>query len=165
MSTIVQSVQFKIPGNATATFTFPDGFIKPVMYSSAVADVLPATKQQVVKVGSSNFDLPIATTPPVAREELVFVAGAAGTINKFAAILNDTGTSTDIDFVLKKNGTTIMSSDLTITHGTSDGVTVEGTLSDVSFVAGDRFSIQMIVNSGTGAAGPFAWAEFLETLS
>jgi len=165
MSTIIANCSVKVPANAGATITFPDGALKPAMWSSAVADAFPASKSELFSKGWTNFDLPIATTPPVAREEVVFVAGSAGTINKFAGLLNDTGTNTDIDFVLKKNGTTIMSADLTITHATSDRVVVEGTLSSTTFVAGDVFSIQMIVNLGTGAAGPLAFAEFIETLS
>lgn len=165
MSTIIQNASVKIPANATAHITVPDGTLKPAMWSAVAADVFPASKLQFPIRGWSNFDLPIGTTPPVAREEVVFQASSAGTIHKFAASLDDTGTSTDIDFVLKKNGSTIMSADLTITHSTSDRVVVEGTLSSTTFVAGDQFSIQMIVNSGTDAHGPYAWAEFLEVLS
>lgn len=164
MSTIIQNVSGKIPSNATMTLTFPDGVLKPAMWSSTSGDQLPASKSQLFSKAFTNFDLPIASTPS-AREEVVFVASSAGTINKFAAMLNDTGTSTDVDFVLKKNGSTLMNTDLTITHATSDKVVVEGDLTSTSFVAGDVLSIQLVVNSSTGAQGPFAWVECLETLS
>jgi hypothetical protein len=163
MSTIIGQVSFKMPSPGVSTLTFPDGCLKPAMWPST--DPLTADRMQLFTKAFTNFDLAIGTTPPVAREEVVFVAQSAGTINRFAALLNDTGTSTDVDFVLKKNGSTLMSSDLTITHATSDRVVVEGSLSSTSFVAGDVFSIQLVVNSGTGAAGPLAFVEFIETLS
>lgn len=164
MSTIIQNASVKIPTNATATITIPDGGLKPAAWSSTSGDEFPASKAELFTKVGTNFDLAIGATP-VALEEVVFVASSAGTINKFAALLNDTGTSTDCDFVLKKNGTTLMSSDLTITHSTSDKVVVEGSLSSTTFAAGDVFSIQLVVNSSTGAQGPFAWAEFIEVLS
>lgn len=164
MSTIIQNIGLKLV-NGLATLTWPDGTLKPSMWSSAAADVFQASKLQVPRFIYTNFDLAIGTTPPVAREEIVYVAGAAGTINKFAAALNDTGTSTDIDFVLKKNDAEIMASDLTITHAVSDRVIVEGSLDSVDYAAGDQFSIQMIVNSGADAHGPIAFLELLEILS
>jgi hypothetical protein len=165
MSTIIGNAQIKIPGNSTATITLPDGGLKPAAWSDVSGDEFPAAKAQLFTKAFTNFDLAIGTTPPVAREEVVFVAQSAGEINRFAALLVDTGTSTDIDFVLKKNGSTLMSADLTITHGTSDRVVVEGTLSSTAFVSGDVFSIQLVVNSGTGAAGPLAFCEFIEVLT
>lgn len=164
MSTIIPNVLQKTPTNATSTLTFPDGVLVPAMWSSAAANVFPASKQETCRFVFTNFDL-ANTATPVARIEVVYVAGAAGTINKFAALLYDTGTSTDVDFLLLKNGSTLMSSDLTITHGTSDRVVVEGSLSSTTYVAGDVFTMQLIVNSSTGAQGPYCFAEFLEALS
>jgi hypothetical protein len=164
MSTIIQNVGLTLGTGGVAKMTYPDGVLKPAMWSSSAGDVFPASKQETLRFIYTNFDLAITGTP-VARSEVVYVAGAAGTINKFAALLNDTGTSTDVDFILLKNGSTLMSSDLTITHGTSDRVVVEGSLSSVAYVAGDVFSIQIVVNASTGAQGPYAFAEFLETLS
>jgi len=164
VSTVIQSVSLKIPANSTSTLTFPDGVLKPAMWSGTSGDELTATKMELFSKRGTNLGFAIGATP-TAREEVIFVASTAGSINKFAALLNDTGTSTSIDFILKKNGASIMSSNITITHGTSDGVVVEGTLSSTTFVAGDRFSVSMTVSSSTGAQGPFAWAEFIETLS
>jgi hypothetical protein len=164
MSTIIANTSIKIPANATATLTLPDGSLKPAVWSSDAADVFPASKLQVPRFVHTNFGLASSGTP-VARVEAFYTACAAGTINKFAALLSDTGTSTDIDFILLKNGVSLMSSDLTITHGTSDGVVVEGTLTSTTYSAGDKFTIQIVVNSSTGAQGPYAFAEFLEVLS
>jgi hypothetical protein len=138
--------------------------LKPAAWSDTSGDEFPADKAQLFTKAITNFDLAIAATP-VAREEVVFVASSAGTINKFAALLNDTGTSTNVGFVLKKNGSTLMASALDITHATSDRVVVAGSLTSSTFVAGDVFSIQLTVSASTGAQGPFAWAEFIEVLS
>lgn len=164
MSTVIQGVGFTLSSGGQARLVVPDGVLKPALWSDATGDELPASKQQVMRVGWTNFNLAIGGTP-AAREELVYVAGAAGVINKFAALLNDTGTSTDVDFVLKKNGATLMSADLTITHALADRTVVAGTLSSVAYAAGDVFSIELVATSATGAQGPFAWAEFLESLS
>jgi hypothetical protein len=164
MSTIVSGTLLKIPGNATATITLPDGGLKPAAWSDTSGDEFPVDKMQLFTKCFCQFNLAISGTP-VAYEEHLFTASTAGTINKFAAQLIDTGTSTDIDFVLKKNGSTLMSSDLTITHGTSDRVVVEGVLTSSTFVAGDTFTVQVVVNASTGAQGPVAWGEFIETLS
>jgi predicted RNA-binding protein len=164
MATSISNVPIKIPTNASATIMIPDGAFGDACWSADASKRLTAAKMELFTKAWSNFALAIGATP-VAREEIVFVAQSAGSINRFAALLNDTGTATDCDFVLKKNGTTIMSSDLTITHATSDKVVVEGSLTSTTFVAGDVFSIQLVVNSSTGAQGPYAWAEFVETLS
>lgn len=164
MSTIINSISLKIPTNASGTLTLPDGSLKPACWSSTAGEEFPASKAELFTKVGTNFDLAIGSTP-AAREEVVFVASSAGTINKFAAMLNDTGTSTDVDFVLKKNGSTLMSADLTITHSASDRAVSEGSLTSSTFAAGDVFSIQLVVNSSTGAQGPYAWAEFIETLS
>lgn len=114
--------------------------------------------QHLHKVGT-NFDLAIGGTP-AAREEIVYVCEAAtATVRGFHALLNDTGTNTDVTFDLKKNGTTILSGAVQIVHGDADKSIHDGTISSPSLVAGDILSIQLAVSSSTGAQGPFAWAE------
>lgn len=109
----------------------------------------------------TNFDLAIGATP-VAREEIIYVAKNAGTVESFHGLLNDTGTSTSVSFDLKKNGTTILSATADVTHSDADRTVKDGTISTPSFVADDVFSIALTVSSSTGAQGPFAWAEFDE---
>lgn len=116
--------------------------------------------QHLYKPGT-NFDLAIGATP-VAREEIVFVASTAGVIRSFHALLNDTGTSTDVDFDLKINGTTALTGVVTITNADADGLVVDGTLSTTALVADDIVSIELVVTSSTGAQGPFAWVEIQE---
>lgn len=127
--------------------------------SSAAVDV---DKQQHLHKPSSNFDLAIAATP-VAREEIVFVASTAGVLRGFHAILNDTGTTTDVDFDIKKNGTTMLSSTVNVTNADADKLVKDGTLSVTSFAADDVISFQLTVTTSTGAQGPYCWAEIQET--
>lgn len=112
----------------------------------------------------SNFALAIGGTPAT-YEEVVFIAATAGTIKGFMVTLTDTGTSTDIDFDLKKNGTTVLSAVVNFTHSDGDGTVKDGTLSVTSFAADDVISIAMTVTSATGAQGPFAEALLEESNS
>ena len=122
--------------------------------SSAAID---ADKMQHVYYAGTNFALAIGGTP-TDREELVFLAGVAGTFRQFYCVLTDSGTSTAITFDLKKNGVSVLSSAVSYVHGDGDGTVKTGTLSTTTFSAGDRISIFMDVTSATGAQGPFAVA-------
>ena len=116
--------------------------------------------QHLYKVGTS-FNLAIGGTP-AAREEIVWVASGTATVRTFKCLLNDTGTSTDVDFDLKKNGATILSAAVNITNAASDRAVQTGTLSSATLVAGDVLSIELAATSTTGAQGPFAWVEVEE---
>jgi hypothetical protein len=153
----------KFPKVDEAQITIPEGSLGSDHVTAVAGQEIVATKLKHLHKAGTNFDLAIAATP-VAREEIVYVASTAGTINAFSAMLNDTGTTTDCDFVLKKNGTTLMSSDLTILHTDTDREIVDGVLSSSSYAAGDVFSIQLVVNASTAAQGPFAWLEVIETV-
>lgn len=155
--------------NEAMTFADAVAFVGPVTLPAGTvsdADVaaganLDASKMQHRHKLGTNFDLPIGSLP-VAREEIVFVATAAGTIHDFQVVLNDTGTSTDVDFDLKKNGVSVLSAVVNMTHADTDATPKAGTLSVTAFVAGDVFSIQLIITIVTGTEGPFACAEFDE---
>ncbi len=68
-----------------------------------------------------------------------------------------------MDFDCKKNGTTILSSVVNITHSDADRAVKDGTLSVTTVAADDVISISLAVTSSTGAQGPFAWVEIQET--
>jgi len=124
-----------------------------------------ASKMRHLHKPGTAFGFAIGTAP-TAKEEIIFVAKGDALVRNFAALLYDTGTSTSVTFDLKKNGTTILSSVVTITHSESDKVPVVGTLasSPTELVAGDILSIALAQSSNTGAQGPFAWAEIEEVL-
>lgn len=139
-------------------FVLDAGSVTNEMISSSTA--IDNDKLQHYEQRGTNFGFVIGGTP-TAREEIVFVAPAAGSVRTtgFHACLNDTGTSTDVTFDLKKNGTTMLSGTINITHGDADKAVKDGTLSVTSFVADDIISISMAVVASTGAQGPYAWVD------
>jgi hypothetical protein len=141
------------------TFTLEAGVVTNESIASGAG--IDADKMQHTYKPGTNFGLVIGGTPTT-REEIVFVASQAGTIRGFNALLNDTGTSSNITFDLKKNGSTVLSGVVTITNATADRSVQAGTLSATTFAADDVFSISMAVSSSTGAQGPFAWIELEE---
>lgn len=124
---------------------------------------LRASKMRHLHKPDCNFDLVIGATP-TAKEFVVFVAKGACIVRNFQGLLVETGTATDVDFDLKKNGASILSALPNVTHGTADRAVVTGTLSDTTLAAGDVLSIELVVTGSTGAQGPFAWAEIEEVL-
>ncbi len=124
---------------------------------------IEATKVEHMQKVGTNFATAIGGTPAT-REEVVFVASKACSLKAFHCLLNDTGTTTNIDFDLKKNGTTVLSSVVNITQATTDKAVQDGTLtaSPTSLAVDDIISISMAVTSSTGAQGAYAWAEIEE---
>ena len=141
------------------TFTLEAGVVTNESIASGAG--IDADKMQHTYKPGTNFGLVIGGTPTT-REEIVFVASQAGTIRGFNALLNDTGTSSNITFDLKKNGSTVLSGVVTITNATADRAVQAGTLSTTTFAADDVLSIAMAVSSSTGAQGPFAFIELEE---
>ena len=130
--------------------------------SDAIVASLDADKLEHLYKPGTNFALAIGGTP-ASREEIVFVATTTGVLRAFHCTLNDTGTTTDIDFDIKKNGTTMLSAVVNFVHGDADKLVKDGTLSVTAIAADDIISIELAVTSATGAQGPFAWAEIQET--
>lgn len=120
-----------------------------------------ADKMQHVYSAGTSFGFAIGGTPTT-REEIVYVAKQTGTIRGFHALLNVDGSSTSITFDLKKNGSSILSSVITVTSSTGDRVVSDGTLSSTTLAADDVLSISMTVSSSTGAQGPYAWVDVEE---
>lgn len=127
----------------------------------AASAAIDADKLEHLYKPGTNFDLAIAGTPAT-REEIVFVASGAATVRAFHCLLNVTGTSTNIDFDLKKNGTTILSAVVNIANTDADGLVKDGTISGGTLMADDIISISMAVTTSTGAQGPMAWLELTE---
>ena len=143
------------------TLTYPSGQITNEHVSSSAA--IDSDKLQHLHKKGTNFALAIGGTP-AAYEEIVYVCEAAtAAVRGFHALLNDTGTGTSVTFDLKKNGTTMLSSVVTITDAGADRAVSDGTLSATALVAGDVLSIVLAQTATTGAQGPFAWVEIDET--
>lgn len=148
-----------MPRWSGGTLTYDAGSIVDQHISSSAA--IDADKMQHVHKIISNFGLEYNATP-AAKVFVVYVATAAGTIRDVGAGLYDTGTSTSITFDLKKNGTTVLSSVITVAHTDADKATVGGTLSVTTFAAGDVFTMHLATSSTTGAQGPFMFSDFEE---
>ncbi len=142
------------------TFTLGSGSVT----DDSVADdaAISVHKVQQFMEPGTSFGLAVGGTP-VTREETVFVASTSGSITGFHWMLTDTGTSTSIAWDLKKNGTTVLASPGSSTHADADGLVKDGTLSVLTFNADDRFTISMTVSSATGATGPRAWADLIQS--
>lgn len=143
-----------MPSWKGGTLSIDAGSITDDSISSAAR--IDADKQQHLYRCTTNFALGITGTP-VAREELLYVAEVAGTIRQFAGLAVVDGSSASITLDLKKNGTTCLSSVVTITNATGDGTVVDGTLSVTSVAVGDRLSVALAVSSSTGMQGVTAW--------
>ena len=139
----------------------PDaGFLRDQHVNSAAA--IAATKMQHAYKAETNFALKIGDTP-VTSERLVHVASQAGTVSSFNALLNAVGSASSMTFDLKKNGTSILSAPITVSSASdTDRQVVTATIASPTFVAGDVFSIALVVSTSTGAQGPFAWAGIIE---
>lgn len=148
-----------MPTRFTGDLTLGAGVIRDEHIAADAA--VGVAKQKHAYIKGTNFDLAIGATP-VAREEVVYVANGAGTIRGFHAMLNDSGTNTDVDFDLKVNGVSVLSGVVTIVHGDGDRTVLDGTIATPALTDGDVVSIQLIVTSSTGAQGPFAWVNIAE---
>lgn len=122
---------------------------------SPSADLPSACMRHIFKP-STDFGLKIGDTP-VAAEKIVYVATGVCTVKGFHGLVNAAGSAASITMDLKKNGSSILSSAITITNSTGSRVTVDGTLTSVTLAAGDVLSVPLTVSSSTGMQGPFAW--------
>lgn len=121
--------------------------------------------QHIHKVGC-NFDLALTGTP-VAREEIIFVASTSGTLRRVEALMNVTGDSgvASSTFDIEKNGTSVLSSVITLNGADTDATPEAGSISTTTFAADDIFTAVLAVSDSTNAQGPFCWAEFEENAS
>lgn len=106
---------------------------------------------------TERFGLAIGATPTT-QEVILFQADKAGKLgDDISAALNDSGTSTSVSFDVKKNGTTVLSSAISVVHGTGDRTQVAGSFASTSaqaYAAGDVISCAVTASSTTGAQGP-----------
>lgn len=92
----------------------------------------------------------------------IHVANAAGTIVAFRAGSNviAIGDST-VTVALHKNGSTLMSSALTLDNANTARVLEDGSLSSASYAADDFFSIVVTVSAGTGTLPTGLYVELI----
>ena len=124
---------------------------------------IQSTKLEHFQKAYTNFATAIGGTPAT-REENEFTASKASSLKAFHCLLNVTGTTSDIDFDVKKNGTTVLSAVTNITNATTDAAVQTGALtaSPTTLAIDDVISISMAVTTATGATGAYAWVEIEE---
>ena len=141
------------------TLTLDSGTI----YNDAIASsaAVDADKMQHCYKPGTNFNTTLTGTPAT-REEIVFCASQIGTVRAFNALVYTPGSSASITIDLKKNGTTMCSSVITLTNSSTAKAVYAGTLSTTAFAADDILSLSMTVSSSTGMQGVYAWIELEE---
>jgi len=106
-----------------------------------------------------------ATGPFVDEQQVAFVCYKAGTINavKVGAITPAVG-GNEINFMLLKNGTGVLSSDINLDSTDAARALVVGTISTATIAADDVFELRALGNgaTGTAAAGVFYTIEYDE---
>ncbi len=151
-----------MPAKFTGTIDLGSGAVADRNVSNTSGDEIGVTKTiHLIKPGT-NWDLAIGATPAT-REEIIYVCEATtATLRSAHFLLNDTGTTTDCDMDVLKNGTTMLSAAINITHSDADRAVKDGTLSVTSIAAGDVISVSLAVTSSTGAQGPYGWLQISE---
>ena len=144
------------------TMQLDAGAVRDEHFSNQSAHRLDADKMQHVYSQLETFNK-LSTDTPVSCTIVHRSIRVSGTVRKFCAGLVAVGSSTSITVDLKKNGTTILSSPITLTNAGTNRAAVEGTISSGTVAAGDLLEITVTVTSATGATGLFAQTDVEET--
>ena len=123
---------------------------------------IAASKLQQQRFLSTSFNLDRGDTP-VATHSTVCIASNSGTLKTFTCSLADTGTTTNVNYDLKVNGSSVLTAVVNITNSETDDQGYGGTITSSAISAGDVISIDLAVTTSTGALGPFAQVVFNET--
>lgn len=116
---------------------------------------IAASKQKHQGDARTTFGLDYDATP-TAQTRTLHVATGSETLRGVRFMLHDTGTSTDIDFDLLVNDSSVLDAVVNFVHGDADGTVKTGTITSASLTAGDRVTVDVAITSSTGAQGPFA---------
>lgn len=134
----------------------PSGFIGNREIGASETSPITSDKLQHIHKHNTNFGFAVGGTPTT-REEILFVAEKAGKIIEVGAGLEDSGTNTAIAFdLVLRPSTSLLSSTISVVHGTGDRTEVAGTISGTgAYSAGAVVTAKMTVTSSTGAQGPW----------
>ncbi len=138
--------------------TLDPGQVRNQEINSDPANAIQYFKLQPWLKPATRFNTALAGTP-VAYSDIAYVASGPGVILGFHAKLHAAGGSTAVTVDIKKNGTSIATSPISIGNNTN---VVDGTVSTSTFVAGDEISL-VLAGTMTGAQGPYAWVSLYET--
>lgn len=147
----------------SVTLKVDHGTLTPDLLSPTAGQEIPVYKLRHLHKGFTDFGFATTAQPSGTVRKTILRAENAGTLRFPKASLEDTGTSTSIAFTVYKNSASITDTAATITHATTDGASVDVTLSDDAVVEDDVIDVEMVVTSNTGALGPFFTIECDET--
>lgn len=160
MATNVLEGDVIVRGNLRAnTMVLPTNSVGDTQFTSA--DPLTAAKQVHQYLRTYGQDHGSASA---AQRQVIHVAHGAGTLVSFGGGITVAcvGDST-ITINLYKNGSTILSTTVTITSSNVANAVEEATFSATPYSAGDVFEVVVTVSAGTGTLGQGAFAKLVVT--
>ena len=116
---------------------------------------LQASKMKHQDQKTIDFHLASNGTP-VTRTVTAFRAQGPGSLRAFAAFLTVTGTSTSVVFDVKVNGSSVLTSTITIVDTDANEQLFTTTFNAATLNSGDIVTVIMTVSSASGAQGPVA---------
>jgi hypothetical protein len=116
---------------------------------------IPASALAHAYLVDTNLGLKIGDAP-ISAEYIVHISNGVETVTGFHAGMNNTGSAASSTFDLLKNGTTILSSPITLANTDPSKVKKNATVSSPTLADGDILSVKVIMSTNTGAAGPYA---------
>lgn len=163
MAVTVLPTDLFVQGNvASTTLTIPASTVADTAVS-ATADIAATKVRHVHRVtyGQASGSASASATQPVH-----VVHGTTSTLVAFKAgsVTACAGAAT-ITVDLKKNGTSVLSSVITLDNANTARVVEAGTVTTSTGTAGDVYEIVVVATAGGGTLGNgvFAYAEFYET--
>lgn len=135
---------------------FDAGVIGNREISNTTGHEIEADRQWHLTDYTERFGLGIAATPTT-QSVVLFYAEKGGKLADVQALLNDSGTSTAVTFDLLKNGLTILSSPISVVHGTGDRTPVAASFASSTaheYAEGDVISCTVTATSTADAQGP-----------
>lgn len=144
-----------VAGNLSASsFSAPAGSVTNAMVAASAGIDATKLEHQHRPIYAQNGTASSVTVP------LHCVRGATGTLLQVQAgtIAACAGAAT-ITVDVKKNGTTVLSSAITLDNGNTARVAEAGTLSVTSLVAGDLLEVVITATAGGGTLGTGLWVQ------
>lgn len=155
-----------VNGTISANTNIPsDGSVTDAKVSGTASTPIDADKLEHIREVVCDFGIAATAAPAADVYKIVYRAKGAATVRRFAAILLDTGTTSNVKFDLRKASagsssySTILNATVDFTHSDTDNTAKTGSLLSSTLAAGDVLVAFMDYTSATGVVGP---AVFLE---
>lgn len=136
--------------NVTGTITVPAGSFPGTQLSTVTTAPTNTLRHQ----HSASFAQGSAATATAATQVVHIVRGLTGTIKEVAAgmIAANAGAAT-VTVDVKKNGTTVLTSPVSLTSATASGLVVLGAITTTTLAQGDRLEVVITAAAGGGTLG------------